>query len=133
VNCSAGGFNGCGVVFKVNTSGKLTVLHTFEGGSNDGAAPIAGVVRDSVGNLYGTTDDGGGLSCTNGDFGCGVVFKIDASNTFTILHAFTGGSDGLGPSGVTLDSAGNLYGPAGEGGDTSCGLFGCGVIFKITP
>jgi uncharacterized repeat protein (TIGR03803 family) len=123
------------VVFKVNNSGKLTVLHTFEGGSNDGAAPIAGLVQDSSGNLYGTTVDGGALSCLNGDFGCGVVFKINASNTFTILHAFTGGNDGLGPAaGVTLDSAGNIYGAAGEGGGTGCtGGFGCGVIFKITP
>jgi uncharacterized repeat protein (TIGR03803 family) len=135
VTCSAGGFNGCGVVFKVNKSGKLTVLHTFEGGMNDGAAPIAGLVQDSSGNLYGTTVDGGALSCLNGDFGCGVVFKINASNTFTILHAFTGGNDGLGPAaGVTLDSAGNIYGAAGEGGGTGCtGGFGCGVIFKITP
>jgi len=133
VNCHDGGYDGCGVVFKLSKSGKETVLHTFEGGMNDGGSPLSGVIRDSGGNLYGTTDEGGGLTCPDGDPGCGVVFKIDESNTFTILHAFTGGSDGLGPSGVTLDSAGNLYGPAGEGGDTSCGLFGCGVIFKITP
>jgi uncharacterized repeat protein (TIGR03803 family) len=135
VSCNAGGFDGCGVVFVLSKSGKLRVLHTFEGGTNDGAAPLAGVVRDSSGNLYGTTDSGGGLSCINGDFGCGVVFKISAANAFTVLHNFTGGSDGLGPAGgVILDSSGNLYGTAGEGGGTGCyGGFGCGVIFKITP
>jgi len=133
LTCNAGGFDGCGVVFKLSKSGQETILHTFEGGTNDGSAPLAGLVRDSSGNLYGSTVSGGGLSCTNGDLGCGIVFKINATQTFTVLHAFTGGSDGLGPvGGVILDSAGNLYGTAGEAG-TGCGGFGCGVIFKITP
>jgi uncharacterized repeat protein (TIGR03803 family) len=135
VTCHAGGYDGCGVVFKLSKSGEETILHTFEGGMNDGASPLAALVRDSSGNLYGTTDSGGGLSCPAGNPGCGVVFKIDAANTFTVLHAFTGGNDGLGPvGGVILDSGGNLYGTAGEGGGTGCnGGLGCGVVFKIAP
>jgi uncharacterized repeat protein (TIGR03803 family) len=100
---------------------------------NDGSAPLAGLARDSAGNLYGATISGGGVSCTNGDLGCGIVFKIGATSTFTVLHDFTGGSDGLGPSGLTLDSVGNIYGVAGEGAGTGCGGFGCGVVFKIAP
>jgi uncharacterized repeat protein (TIGR03803 family) len=61
---------GCGVVFKLDTTGKETVLHTFTG--TDGAMPVAGLIRDSAGNLYGTTLQGG-TGCANG---CGVVFKL---------------------------------------------------------
>jgi len=69
--------NGCGTVFKM-TPGKggrwkKTILHRFVGGS-DGIGPIPGVVRDSAGNLYGTTVEGGNAGC--GGFGCGVVFEI---------------------------------------------------------
>ena len=64
---------GCGVVFKLDTSGSLTVLHTFEKG--DGTNPEGGLVRDTLGNLYGTAYFGGDLNCEHG-YGCGVIFKI---------------------------------------------------------
>ena len=80
-----GGTSGAGVVYKVNTSGQLIVLYNFTGGA-DGANPWGGVVRDSAGNLYGTTYYGGS--------GSGVVFKIDTTNHETVLHTFTGGADG---------------------------------------
>lgn len=63
--------NGCGVVFKLNSKGVETVLHTFS--EADGMLPSSGLVRDAVGNLYGTTPRGGDTQCP---FGCGVVFKI---------------------------------------------------------
>jgi uncharacterized repeat protein (TIGR03803 family) len=63
----------CGVVFKLDTTGKETVLHTFTGGA-DGALPYAGLVMDGHGNLYGTTQ-GGGASCYT-SYTCGVVFEI---------------------------------------------------------
>jgi uncharacterized repeat protein (TIGR03803 family) len=63
-----GGIAGYGVVYKVNTAGQETVLHSFTGGA-DGAFPSGGVIRDSAGNLYGTTQEGGTA-------GYGVVFKI---------------------------------------------------------
>ncbi len=94
---------------------KYTVLHTFEGG-NDGVGPGARLLRDSAGNLYGTTDSGGA-------FNGGTVFKIDAKNVETVLYSFTNGKDGGFPSaGVVRDSEGNLYGTTDIGN---------GNIFKI--
>jgi uncharacterized repeat protein (TIGR03803 family) len=67
---------GCGVVYKLDSSGHETVLHTFSGGK-DGSRPFAGLVMDKAGNLYGTTDGGGDASCPlNAGNGCGVVFRI---------------------------------------------------------
>ena len=67
----------CGVVFKLDTTGKEAVMYSFTGGS-DGAYPFAGLVMDGAGNLYGTTGAGGGdFTCSSGTGqGCGVVFKI---------------------------------------------------------
>ena len=123
---------GCGYVFKLDTSGKGTILYAFTGGA-DGSAPVAGVIRDAAGNLYGTTYNGGDLACPNG---CGVVFKIDTTGKQTILYTFTGGADGQWPdTPLVLDSAGNLYGVTGSGGDLNCGRpnRGCGTVYKVTP
>lgn len=122
-----GCFNGagCGVVFKLDTILRETVLYTFSGGV-DGEYPYAGLVRDFSGNLYGTTLDGGSA-------GWGVVFKLDTMGAETVLHSFGGGSDGAYPPGNLLrDSAGNLYGVAGGGGNLSC-QGGCGTVFEVTP
>jgi uncharacterized repeat protein (TIGR03803 family) len=124
------GGSGCGTVFKVDTTGKETVLYAFTGGP-DGGLPLGGLVRDGAGNLYGTTYSGGNATeCTGG---CGVVFKLDTTGTETVLHTFTGGADGSNPAAsLLLDSSGNLYGTAYQGG-TGCNGSGCGVVFKITP
>jgi uncharacterized repeat protein (TIGR03803 family) len=118
---SAGGAIGYGTVFKINAQGQETVLHSFGGGS-DGAAPSeSSLVRDSAGNLYGTTPQGGFT-----DFG--IVFKIDPKGNETVLHTFSG-SDGKIPYGtLVIDKAGNLYGTTYEGG-----AYGGGVVFKIAP
>jgi uncharacterized repeat protein (TIGR03803 family) len=50
---------GCGTVFKVDKDGQETVLYRF-GGAEDGAVPVAGLVRDAAGNFYGTTEQVGG-------------------------------------------------------------------------
>jgi uncharacterized repeat protein (TIGR03803 family) len=98
--------------------GKLTVLHTFAGGK-DGAIPYAGVVRDRAGNLYGTTNQGGGS-------GLGTVFKLDKNGKETVLHRFSGLPDGALPgAGLILDAAGNLYGTTAAGGS------GAGTVFKL--
>jgi uncharacterized repeat protein (TIGR03803 family) len=68
-----GGTSGYGTVFKLDTAGKLTILHSFNS-APDGANPLGGLILDKAGNLYGTTSDGGDLSC--GFSGCGTVFKI---------------------------------------------------------
>jgi uncharacterized repeat protein (TIGR03803 family) len=116
-----GGNQGAGTVFKVNKVGQETVLHNFTSGK-DGGLPLGGsLVRDSAGNLYGTTPQGG-----SNDFG--VVFKIDTKGNQTVLHTFSG-SDGKIPYGtLLLDKAGNLYGTTYEGG-----AYGGGVVFKVAP
>jgi uncharacterized repeat protein (TIGR03803 family) len=108
----------------------LTVLHSFTGGA-DGNQPM-GLVRDSAGNLYGTTLYGGVGFCSL-SAGCGTVFKLDAAGNHTVLHAFTGGVDGSLPwATLTRDSAGNLYGATLNGGAHNCDLLvGCGTVFKL--
>ena len=109
----------CGTVFKVSSSGKETVLYRFRGGT-DGATPTAGLVRDSAGNLYGTTS-------TGGTYNNGTVFKVNASSKESVLYSFTGGSDGGTPSfGLIRDTAGDLYGTTAAGGDG-----GGGVVYKL--
>jgi uncharacterized repeat protein (TIGR03803 family) len=115
----------------------FTLLHTFTG-APDGANPIAGLVRDAAGNIYGTTQQGGitGGLCANGGLnGCGTVFKLDPSGNETVLYRFTGGADGQFPSaGLVMDAAGNLYGTTQYGGPVTaaCGI-GCGTVFKLDP
>jgi uncharacterized repeat protein (TIGR03803 family) len=132
---------GCGAVFELSpgSGGNWTekVLYSFcsVSGCADGENPdFARLVRDVAGNLYGTTVFGGSYRNCNGD-ACGVVFKLDQSGNETVLHSFTGGSDGSSPSsGLAIDAAGSLYGAARAGGDTKCDPpYGCGTVFKITP
>jgi uncharacterized repeat protein (TIGR03803 family) len=129
---------GCGVVFRLSLSSngtwKETVLHSFSGGS-DGGFPV-GAVNLVGSTLYGATTQGGILSgCAN--TGCGVVFRLSHGATGwkeTVLHNFTGGADGSNPtSGVTRDSARNLFGATTHGGNTKrCPGLGCGVAFKLS-
>jgi uncharacterized repeat protein (TIGR03803 family) len=98
---------GCGVVFKLDQSGKETVLYSFTGGADGGYAQ-AGLIGDASGNLYGTTRLGGESSC-GPPYGCGTVFKVDKTGRETVLHAFVGGSDGATPYAQLLrDPVGNL-------------------------
>src|SRR3984885_12057993 len=114
-----GGTAFAGAVFKVAPNGTETVLYSFSGGA-DGAQPFSALARDKAGNLYGTTTMGGSANA-------GVVFKLDASGTETVLHNFTGRSDGTTPTGGLLeDKAGNFYGTASQGGTSNDG-----VLFKI--
>jgi uncharacterized repeat protein (TIGR03803 family) len=100
---------GCGVVFEMTTAGTETVLHTFTGYPSDGALPYTPVAQDVAGNLYGTTADGGSTKCPY--YGCGTVYKIDSAGNETVLHSFTGGSDGCTPwQGVALNKDGALFG-----------------------
>jgi uncharacterized repeat protein (TIGR03803 family) len=119
-----GGIKGqlcCGTVFKVTASGEETVLYRFSGISGDGF-PQDGVVRDSSGNLYGTTQNGGPDNA-------GTVFKIDPAGEKTVLYSFTGSTDGGYPmAGVVLDTEGNLYGTTFGGGSS-----GAGTVFKVDP
>src|ERR1022692_4443146 len=115
----AGGTSGYGVVFKLDKAGQETVLYAFTGGA-DGGYSYAGVIRDSAGNLYGTTSSGGTA-------GYGVVFEVNTCGQETVLYSFTGGADGgYSYAGVIRGSAGNLYGTTSAGGTS-----GYGVVFKL--
>ena len=122
----------CGAVFKLDKTGAETTLHSFTG-APDGAEPVAGLVRDASGDLYGTTELGGALCAIQS--GCGTVFKIDSSGVESVLYSFTGGADGGTPMAALLrDSAGNLYGTTYYGGNLNCNRgTGCGTVFKLSP
>jgi uncharacterized repeat protein (TIGR03803 family) len=122
---------GCGTIFKLDTTGKETVLHSFVG--TDGHGPRGGLIRDTAGNLYGTALYGGDLSRCGG-LGCGTVFKLDTAGKLTVLYAFEGDLDGAQPIGnLARDSKGNLYGNTYEGGSFGCTGPGCGILFKVSP
>src|SRR5579864_8322046 len=108
-----------------------TVLVNFDGAN--GNQPLAGVIFDRAGNLYGTTLGGGAYSG-------GIVFELspngDGTWTENILHDFGSGDDGNGPfASLVFDKAGNLYGTTGGGGYMGgvCSNGGCGTVFKLTP
>jgi len=112
---------GCGAVYELTADGTENLLYQFQGmgnGSSDGALPYASLVRDSKGNLYGTTHVGG-----TDNFG--TVFKVTPEGVETILHSFTGGSDGCRPVGSLLLDGDTLYGTAS---DYACGN---GTVFSI--
>ena len=121
--------NGNGSVFELTASGAYKTLYTFcqLSGCTDGYSPFYRPTLKSNGVLYGMTEYGGDSSCSAD--GCGVVFELDTSGNETVLHTFTGGTDGESPSSnLAMDSAGNLYGTTGFGGT---GYWG--VLFKINP
>jgi uncharacterized repeat protein (TIGR03803 family) len=114
------------VIFKVDATGKYSVLYSFNG-TSDGAHPHGALILDGQGNLYGVSYYGGNHQCFS--YGCGTVFKLDTKGKFTTLHKFSGGSAGMFPQeGLVRDNAGNLLGMTLQGGDGKCN---CGTIFKV--
>jgi uncharacterized repeat protein (TIGR03803 family) len=98
------------------------VLHNFGGGS---AGDLPGnVVLDSAGNLYGATIAGGGPYCYQ-DSGCGLVYEVDATGTYSVIYTFTGGADATGGE-VSLSRQGVLYGVGGAG------TKGGGILYQLT-
>ncbi len=131
---------GCGTVFRLSpaTGGGWTesILYNFSG-KGDGALPQGPLVFDSIGNLYGATFEGGTFGGTCGEGGCGLVFKLSPASggtwTQTVLHAFSGGSDGRYPVGAVTLAGNTIYGATSLSGTLSgCGGTGCGVIFKLS-
>jgi uncharacterized repeat protein (TIGR03803 family) len=125
-----GGASNYGTVYRLNHRGKITMLYSFPGGGG-GAYPNAGLYRDTGGNLYGTTLQGG-QGCEGS--GCGTVFEVTPDGTGKVLYAFMGGNDGANPIGsVVMDASGALYGGTQYGGlDCYHFGFGCGTLFKVT-
>jgi uncharacterized repeat protein (TIGR03803 family) len=121
---SACGNVGCGTIFRVTTSGSLTTLYSFSGGADGSLQNGGSLVEGSDGNLYGTTVTGGTTAeCGFYSPGCGTVFKITLSGTFTSLHVFSGGTgtDGSNPGVIIQGADGSLYGITNAGGSGSAG------------
>jgi uncharacterized repeat protein (TIGR03803 family) len=120
------GQRGCGVVFKLarEFGGKRTysIIHYFKG--PDGYSPVGGVILDSSGNLYGTTQRGGANAM-------GTVFELSPSGAAwkeKVLYSFAAPPDVASPGiALTFDADGNLYGPA------SFGAYGYGGVFRLKP
>jgi uncharacterized repeat protein (TIGR03803 family) len=115
-----GGASGWGTVFKLDSNGNYTVLHSFSGGA-DGCWPTAGLIRDKAGSLYGTTSWCG---TSRG----GTVFKVDSTGNETVLYSFI---DDLGYQAnpfadLVQDNAGNLYGTTVWGG-----AYHRGTVFRV--
>jgi uncharacterized repeat protein (TIGR03803 family) len=123
---SDGGSKGTGTVFELTQMGNglwsETTLHAFPQDKNDGFYPMAGLVLDDRGNIYGTTYQGG-------IYGGGIVFKLAAqSRNETVLHAFGQSSDGSDPWGTLVFDSGNLYGTTVGGPNYSAG-----AVFELSP
>src|SRR5580704_2951430 len=125
------GLDTCGTVYKIDNAGNETILYSFEGGGN-GSDPVAGLVGDAAGNLYGTTQGNGYID------GGSVVFKLEPNGTETTL--FEAGNTNQAcclDSPVAVDAQGNIYGMSPYGGEPNCGLnsdgLGCGTLFKLSP
>ena len=118
---------GCGTIFKITTSGTLTTLHRFDG--TEAGFSTSPLLLATDGNFYGTTGYGGSTVCSQG---CGTVFQITPSGTFTILHSF-GLSDGANPAGGLVQATnGILYGTTASGGSNRvCGGAYCGTVFGL--
>jgi uncharacterized repeat protein (TIGR03803 family) len=125
---------GCGTAFELspNASGDWTeaVLHSFSSTAGDGASPLAGLIFDQSGNLYGTAYEGG-TGCGLPE--CGTVFELTPNGsggwTETTLYGFQSGSDGANPAaGLNFDKNGNLYGSTVYGGP-----YAYGTAFELGP
>ena len=122
---NACGSSHVGIAWKVSQKKKETILHSFAAGSSDGAEPIAGLVMDAKGNLYGDTYQGGSANL-------GTVYKLDKKGTLTLLYTFSGSDGSYLYAGLLRDAAGTLYSTTLYGGSGRACNNGCGTVWKIT-
>ena len=126
------------LVADAQTSGMQTfsdnALYTFSGARPEGVNPVS-LVKDSAGNLYGATQDGGTGPCGNSlgqQIGCGAVFELTPNGnggwTYNVIYSLQGGYDGQEPTSLSIDSQGNLYGTTiAANGSVN------GAVFEISP
>jgi uncharacterized repeat protein (TIGR03803 family) len=116
-----GGSDDLGIIFRMTPSGDVTTVHAFEGNNSDGAAPMAGLLRASDGNFYGTTAFGG--------TGAGTVYRLTPAGAFSLLTSFGSVGDGALPRASLLrTNDGSLYGTTNRGG-----VLDFGTVFRIAP
>ncbi len=123
---AAGGSSCCnGVVYKLTPSnGGWTESVIFNFQTSGGIVPAGGVIFDPLGNLYGTTNQGGAHQF-------GTVYQLTSSGsgwTETVLHSFQSSSDGSYSADLIFDSSGNLYGATFDDGPN-----GGGTAYQLTP
>ena len=119
----SGGAFGAGTVFELRSTGQEKVLYSFTGGT-DGGGPMASLVLDAQGNLFGTTTFGGGFRKNCPKQGCGTVFEVTPVGQETVLLEFFLFDNGVGPEApLILDGLGNVYGTTFNGGPAGYGLF----------
>jgi uncharacterized repeat protein (TIGR03803 family) len=117
---------GCGTFFRMDASGHVTVLYSFEAGFFDGSRPNGGIVQGPDGWFYGTTFQGG-LEFTT-IAGLGIAYRISPSGTFQLLHRFTR-AEGINPTGGLIRASdGNYYGTTNQYGPSTGG-----TVFRMTP
>jgi uncharacterized repeat protein (TIGR03803 family) len=120
---AGGAHGGAGTVYEITSAGVFKTLYSFcaQAGCADGSEPLGGLIQDSSGNFYGTTQYGGAN-------GYGNVFEITTTNQLIVLHSFDYADDGAFPvSGLIQASDGNFYGTTNAGGSNSGG-----TIYEIT-
>jgi uncharacterized repeat protein (TIGR03803 family) len=129
-----GGPDNCGVIYQLSRSGGGWTLTDIYNGfyCPEGSVGIVpgGLVFDSAGNLYGTTYNGGHISCVAAQ-GCGTVFKLTNTGSGwvgTTLYEFNETTDGGFPGGLVMDAAGDLYGGTAAGGPN-----GGGTVWELSP
>jgi uncharacterized repeat protein (TIGR03803 family) len=124
-----------GAVYELAPSGQITWIYV----PSDGFANMGyGLAFDKAGNLY-AVGTGGTINQYCGS-GCGAVYELTPPSggqstawTANVLFGFDAGADGSNPVGpLLLDSAGNIYGVASNGG-AKYGQAGAGVVFELKP
>jgi uncharacterized repeat protein (TIGR03803 family) len=128
-----GGMYDSGVAFELTPSGggyTESILHSF-GNGTDAREPVAGVVFDAAGNLYGTAPSGGNGSPEVCHGSCGAVYQLMPSNGGWVENVLVNFdvTNGKAPYGnLIIDSSGNLYGTTASGGQN-----GGGVVYELSP
>jgi uncharacterized repeat protein (TIGR03803 family) len=113
-----GGASNQGIVFRITSSGKLTVLYSF---GTTGSQPYSPIIQGTDGNFYGTTAFGGSA-------GGGIAFKITPTGKLTVLYNFGVGSGPAVPyAGLVQATDGLFYGNTYQGG-----TMGDGTIFRMS-